>query len=243
MRSLLLALIAFALAITDARPAHAIAACNNNFDIAPRSGAVLPPKAKLVAFADMESWSTHKYTATLDGKPVAMKATKRKVAPYYLTELEVDSAKAGTLKVYRGTEAKGEPLATYTVKAGAAMPKEIAATTRRYTENIRHSTVTELFDALAIDLGDAPVILAHVKIRRDDKASWSAFDVPVHANNRLEPTKVKVMLGALGCTSNYTVALLENGVDLEVTAMLPDGSSVPVKLPKRVTLAKPAKQP
>lgn len=243
MKALLLLIVGFALAITDARPAHAIAACNNNYGLAPRTGATLPPKAKLVAFTDIESWGSHAYSATLDGKPVTLKVTKKKIAPYYLTELEVESDKGGRLNIYAGTDTKDKPIATYTVKAGVALPKEIIATTRRFTQNIQHSTVQELFDALAIDFGDAPAILAHVKIRRDDKAPWSEFDVPIHAAHRMEPAKTKVLIGTLGCTSNYTVGLLEQGVDLEVTALLPDGNQVPVKLPRRVTLPKPSKQP
>ncbi len=239
----LLIVLGFVLAVTEARPAHAYAACNNNYGLAPRTGATLPVRARLVAFADMKGWSNFKYQATIDGQPVKLKLTRRNIAPYYLTEIEVDSAKAGTLAIFQGTDTKGTPLATYTVKPGAPMPKEIAGTTRRYTQNIQHSTVAELFDALAIDLGDAPAILAHVKIRRDDKAPWSELDLPVHAASRLEPTTTKVLIGALGCTSNYTVGLLEQGVDLEVTALLPDGKQVPVKLPKRVALPKLPKQP
>lgn len=242
MKALLL-VAGLALVLTDSRPADAFAACNNNYGLAPRTGATLPPKAKLVAFTDLQSWSTHQYTATLDGTPVNLKVTKKVVAPYYLTELEVGSNRAGTLKVYAGTDTKDKPMATYTVKAGAVMPKQIAATTQRFTQNIQHSTVKELFDALAIDFGDAPAILAHIKIRRDDKASWSEFDLPVHANTHIAKKASLALIGELGCKSNYTVSLLEAGVDLEVTAMLPDGTSVPVTLPKRVTIPKAPKQP
>lgn len=238
MKALLLVIVGFALAISDAHPVHAFAACNTNYGFAPRTGAVIPPKATLVAFTDLQGWANHELTATLDGKPVALKATRKKIAPYYLTELVVESSKAGTLKVYRGTDTKDQPVATYEVKAGVALPKEIAATTKRVTQDIQHSTVKELYDALAIDLGDAPAVSAHVKIRRDDKAPWSEFDLPVHANHFLDKKAAHVLIGALGCTSNYTVGLLESGVDLEVSAMLPDGKLVPVKLPKRVTLAK-----
>jgi hypothetical protein len=242
MKALLLVALGLAASVTDVREVHAFAACNNNFGLAPKAGAVLPPRGKLVAFADMKGWANFQYNATLDGKPVKLKLTRSHVAPYYLTTIEVDSDKTGTLAIYQGTQTK-DPLATYTVKAGVAFPKDIAATTNRFTENIQHSTVKELFDALAIDLGDAPAILAHVKIRRDDKVAWSEFDLPVHANTRIAKDKAKLLIGELGCTSNYTVGLLEQGVDLEITAMLPDGKSIPVKLPKRVTLPKPAKQP
>lgn len=242
MKALLVA-VGFALAVSDTRPAHAFAACNNNSGLAPRTGATIPPRARLFAFADLKSWGNFEYRATLDGQPVKLKLTRRNIAPYYLTAIEVESTKTGTLAIFQGTDTKDKPIATYTVKAGAPMPKEIAATTRRYTADIQHSTVQELFDALAIDLGDAPAILAHVKIRRDDKAPWSEFDVPIHAAHRMEPAKTKVLIGTLGCTSNYTVGLLEQGVDLEVTALLPDGNQVPVKLPRRVTLPKPSKQP
>jgi hypothetical protein len=243
MNALLLLIVSMALTLTDARPAQAFAACNNNYGFAPRTGATLPPRAKLVAFADFERSRGNEYVATIDGKPVNLKVTKKKIAPYFLTELEVDSDKPGRLDIYAGIDTRAKPMATYTVKAGLAMPKEIAGTTGRFTRDIQHTTVKELFDALAIDVGDVPAILAHVKIRRDDKAPWSEFDLPIHAGSWLDKSKSMVLIGALGCTSNYTVGLLENGVDLQVTAMLPDGKLVPVKLPARVTLPKPPKQP
>ena len=241
MKALLLLILGVAVGVSDARTAHAFAACNNNFGLAPKTGATISPRAKLVAFADLKGWANFQYRATLDGKPVKLKLTRSHVAPYYLTTIEVDSDKTGTLAIYQGTDTKGAPLATYTV-GKPSYPKEVVGSVRRFTEDIQHSTVKELFDALAIEV-DAPAILAHVKIRRDDKVPWSEFDLPIHANTRIAKDKSMVLIGELGCTSNYTVGLLEQGVDVEVTAMLPDGKRIPVKLPKRVTLPKPAKQP
>jgi hypothetical protein len=240
MKSLLL--IA-ALSAFDVKPAHAYAACNSNNGLAPRSGVALPPRAKLVAFADQQSWESQTYAATLDGVAVKLVETKKKAAPYYLTELEVVSSKRGTLKIYRGTKAEGTPLATYTVKSNAKLPREVAATTSRFTHTIQRSTVSELFDALAIDLGDAPAILATVKIRRDDKAAWTEWELPIHTGGWMEQDQTKILIGALGCTSNYTPGLLEQGVDLEVRVTLPDGKKVRVKLPERVVLPKAAPQP
>jgi hypothetical protein len=242
MKSLLIFSVVL-LALSDARPAHAIAACNNNSGLAPRSGSVVPPRAKLVAFVDVESWDSYPYTATLDGQPVKLKETKTRARPYYLTELEVDSAKPGTLRIYRGTKAEGTPLATYTVKVDAKLPTEVTATTRRFTRNVQHSSVKELFDALAIDLGNVPAILASVKMRRDDQSPWREWDVPIHTGDWMEKDKTKILIGELGCTSNHTTAMLEQGVDLEVSVMLPDGKKVPVKLPKRIVLPKAATQP
>lgn len=236
MRALLLIVAGFAVVMTEARPAHAIAACYSNTGIAPHSGATVPPRARLIVFADSDRGDTWQYQATIDGKPVKLKRTSRKSAPFSFTELEVDSAATGTLAIYRGTRATGEPLARYTVTARVALPTSIDGATSRYTQNFPHSTVKELYDALAIDLGDAPAILAHVKVRRDAKAAWSELEVPVYARHVLAPTKVRVLLGELGCTRNYTVKLLEAGVELEVSALLPDGKLVPIKLPSRVTL-------
>jgi hypothetical protein len=241
MRLLLLLSCLTAALFAEPHTAHAYSACDNNDGLSPRDGAALPPRAKLVAFSDRKSSQSYAYVATLDGKPVKLKLTRSHVAPYYLTMIEVDSDQVGKLVVFQGTKSEGEPLGTYTVKATAPMPKEITATTQRFTADIPHSTVKERFDALAIDLAGAPAVLVSVKLRRDDKAAWSEFELPVHSNG---PDGVKVLIGELGCTSNYTVGLLEQGIELQLTAMLPDGKRIPVKLPaKRIVLPKAAKQP
>lgn len=234
---LVLALFAAALA---PRPAHAFSACNNNDGFAPRKGVVLPKHARLLAFGDRKSRADWKYSATLAGKPVPLKVTKMSVAPYYMTQLEVDSDNIGTLVIYQGDkQTTASEVARYEVKANAGLPKEVAGTPRRFTRNIQHSTVKELYDVLAIDFDDAtPAILATIKIRRDAAGAWSTFDVPVNTGDFMD-TRTSVRIGALGCTSNYTVGLLEQGVDLELTVTLADGSKRPVKLPaQHVTLPK-----
>ena len=83
----LLVLALFVAALTPSRPAHAIAACNNNFGFAPQKGVVLPKHARLLAYSDMQGWSNFLYSATLAGKKVALKETKVHVTPYYMTQL------------------------------------------------------------------------------------------------------------------------------------------------------------
>jgi hypothetical protein len=48
--------------------------------------------------------------------------------------------------------------------------------------------------------------------------------------------RTAILVGALDCTQNYSVPLLERGVDLEVSVTLVDGSTRKVALPSHITL-------
>ncbi len=246
--SFLVVLALFLAVVTESRTAHAIAACNNNFGFAPRKGVTLPKRARLVAFSDMKGSAGWQYSATIAGKQVKLKRSELHVAPYYMTQLEVDSDATGTLVVYRGTtQTPDSEIARYEVRADAKLPKDVTGTPRRFTRDIRHSTVKETYDTLAIDIGDTtPAVMATIRIRRDANASWSTFDVPVNTGDWMD-TKTTIRIGQLGCTSNYTVALLEQGVELAIVVTLADGSKrelgLPagsIKLPKTSTNYKPS---
>jgi hypothetical protein len=237
MKLLVLAVAALAL-IGQPRRADAFSACGNNSGVAPRTGTDLPKHPRIVVFDDREWLSKAEYSAELDGKPVALKKISKLVAPYYMTTLEVQSDKTGALVVFRGTQK--QELAHYQIKGDLKLPGKtdaIAATTRRFTHNIQHTTVKELYDALAIDLPELPMIGATVKIRRDDKAPWQEFELPINTGDFMEKGKNVIRIGALGCKSNYTIGLIEQGVDLEAVVTLADGTTRIVKLPsKRVTV-------
>ncbi len=104
------------------------------------------------------------------------------------------------------------------------------ATTSRYHPVSDAALATDVFDGLAIAL-DAPAVLAHVKLRRDDKAPWFELDAPVVANT--------IRIGKLGCAgSNYSTDLLEHGVDLDVTLIYDDGRTSHLDKLTRVVVPK-----
>jgi hypothetical protein len=216
------------------RDAHAIAACYTNQGFAPSEDTALPPHARVVYYTDSNS-TRRAPTATLGGKPVELKISILKSAPYTFTVMEVDSDKTGKLVI---TFPEGAT-ATYTIAKEAELPKEIPVITGRFVRHMHHTTVKENFDGLAVRLpAGTPAIMAHVKLRRDDKAPWSEYDVPV-APHDFQDKRPVIRMGELGCTQNYTVALLENGVDIEATITLVDGTTRPAKdLAAHVTLPK-----
>lgn len=241
MKSLTIAaLVAFVSLAFAPRSADAFSACGNNWGTAPRPGTVVPKWPKIVVFDEREYLTKVDYSAQIDGKAVAIKKTTKLVAPYYMTLLEVTSDKAGTLVIFRGS--KMDEVARYTIDPKLVLPGKtdtIAATTRRLTRNIRHTTVKELYDVLAIDLPELPMISATVKIRRDDKVPWQEFELPINTGDWMEKTKNVIRIGALGCSSNYNPGLIEKGVDLEVSVTLADGTTRKVKLPAARTSIPP----
>jgi hypothetical protein len=213
-----LALVAF-----TAPPADAISACTDNAASWVSPGATVPPHARLVyytaGYGDPNA-TDDKLVATIDKKPVKTKITHLASAPYKLTIVEIDSDKTGTLTIGYGKIATEH----YKIVRKVDMPQEIKGATSRYHRAYEHSTVHESYDGLAITLpAGTPAMSAHIKIRRDSKADWSELDVPIRADDATKAPAI--WIGELGCVQNYTPALLESGVDLEVTVTLADGST------------------
>lgn len=225
--------IATAISVLAPRSGHANRACHEE-GISPTPGTTLPPHAQIVIHADV---SLPDLKAKLNGKPVALKRTRLPgSAGITVMVLDVQSKATGTLEL---VTAGGTVFARYTV-AKVAMPSELPVTTGRMyrpgtwgTGRTRHT-----FDGLVIYLpADTPAIYAHVRVRRDDQAPWSELDVPVYVESPETWTGPEVWLGEVGCTSNYSRELLEDGVDLEVTIGLTNGTRLPVKdLAPHVTL-------
>ena len=217
-----------ALVLTTGRVAHAISACTGAAGWSPTTLAVLPTRAHLVYWSDEPRPPDGKgLVATIDGKPVAIKVTAMAAPPYDLIGVEIDSDRAGTLQIgWKGA------MTTYQVTAKTKLPTQAHWTATRYHHKLGHTTVREVFDGLAIHV-DVPAILAHVKLRRDDKAPWVELDVPVADRT--------IRIGELGCKTNFTVELLERGVDLDVELRLPDDSHVRVKNLTHVAIPKLAK--
>jgi hypothetical protein len=224
-----------ALAVVAASPslARAESACTDNAAwVTP--AATLPPHGRVVYYSDggYTDANDKKLVATLDKKPVKTKITHLDSTPYRMTLIEIDSDKTGRLAISFGASSEAE----FKI-AKLEMPEELKGTTSRFHRAYSHSTVHESYDGLAIGLPlGTPAITAHVKIRRDNKTDWKEMDVPIRTD---EVTRApSAWIGELGCVSNYTPALLEAGVDIEVTAMLADGSTRKVELPSHVALSK-----
>jgi hypothetical protein len=236
MRALL---ILAALAAIPETKAHAFMACGGASGFGLADGAKLPPKPRVVFFApDWEASSLKKRApvATIDGKKVAVTVSWEVVAPYTVAVFAVDSDRAGALEVGWPADkvAQQEPrLAHYAVVADRS-PAEAHGTVTRFHQVFRHSTVHEEQDGLQIAV-DVVATRFVARVRRDAKSPWQ--EIPIVG--RTVDGKSAAQLGELGCVQNFSVPLLEAGVDFELTAQLADGTKLPVLgVPAHVVLPK-----
>lgn len=213
------------------RDAGAIAACAHRSGWSLASGAKLPKHPTLAYFSEARGGrlDPKEFHAAIDGKKVSVKVAIAAAAPYVLALVEVDSSATGKLAISYGADA---PATTYTIDAGFTAPKSATGTLDRFHQAFRHSTVHELEDGLAVVV-DVPAIMFTARWRRDDKAPWQAMQLAARSSGG----KQTAHLGELGCVSNFSVPILESGIELELVATLPDRSTLPVKLPARVVLA------
>lgn len=223
-----LALAALLVAVT-VHDAGAISACAGESGWS-SDGAEVAPHPRIVYWTSGgRSETPGTLIAKVAGKVIKTKVTSLDSAPNNLVLIEVDSNATGALTL-EWKDAR-LPAGHYTIKQ-TTYPKVAHGTTSRYHAKLPHSTVREVFDGLAIKV-DVPAMRAHVKLRRDAKADWLELDVPV-ADHQLR-------IGELGCASNYQPQLLENGVDIDVALILPDGSSIPIEKLTHVSIPKLAK--
>lgn len=223
-----------ALVLLRPSPAHAISACTNNEGFAPAKGTVLPPHPRLVYYTG--NWRGD-IQATINGKKVPTKISRLvSGSSTRVVLVEIDSDLTGTLKI--GID---KPTEAYTIKKKVVTPTKLAVTTGRYFHKIPHTSTRELFDGLAIRLpSKTAAIYAHVKLRRDATADWRELDLPIVVDETDKKSTIRV--GEIGCTTNYSVSLLEQGIDIEVMVTLADGTAIPVTgLPARVTIPARAK--
>jgi hypothetical protein len=244
MHRTVLALAVVLVIAVHPRSAHAIKACDNNEGFAPAAhvGTELPPHARIVFFTERFRGKPIAVTATLAGKAIKPKVTDLvSGSAVRVLLIEIPSARTGILEVTVAAMFTAQYVVT---KKAAAMPKAIEVETGRSTTNIEHSVSRERYDGLALRLPvGTPVIKAHVRMRRDAKGVWNELELPVYDHDFGEAGPL-LRIGELGCVSNYSVPLLEAGVDIEVTLMLVDGTTRIAKdLPAHVVLAPPPPQP
>lgn len=216
-----LALVAAALAatlITHTQIAHAIMGCMGSGSGWATGGSDVPPHARLVYWSDRRSPpSAPKLTAKISNKMVPTKVTTMSATPYQFVIVEIDSEATGHLDLAWDGAIGGFANGSFEVKPKPTYAKKAIVKTARYHHAIPHTSGPEVFDGLEITV-DVPAVRAHVKLRRDAKATWTELDVPVR-NNTID-------IGLLGCVRNYEPSLLETGVDIELALTLPDGSTI-----------------
>ncbi|MBL8620915.1 MAG: hypothetical protein JNK64_06410 [Myxococcales bacterium] len=218
--------------------AHAFAPCAGMVGLAPASTAVLPPRPRLVYFAERPG--TPAFAASIDGEPVTVDVKPLSNGYPHLVELRIDSARTGRLEVTAtppGADAGTRVvLGTYTIERRPRVRRVTAVIHRYVASRGMHSSGPEQVDALALQFAStAPVAYLTVKLRRDDGGPWTTLLTPVAAEGRARIPMA--LIGELGCRASFPVALLEGGVDITVKATLASGKTVTVDgVPARVTL-------
>jgi hypothetical protein len=226
-----------ALALTvHSRSAGAIASSCRNDGWGTAPNATLPVHPRVTYYAD-RGWNiakTLRVKATIDDRDVPIAVTFAPAPPFDIATIEIKSDRTGTLRL-TADDATG-PLehieAAYTI-AARALPAHVHGTASRFHRAYHHTSVHESWDGLAV-AADTTVIAFSARWRRDALSVWSTLLVP---GTTLDDPNI-LHLGEISCVENFSVTWLERGIDLELTAELPDGTWLPVEgLPSRVVLA------
>jgi hypothetical protein len=228
-------LVVLALLVDRQAGANSGSCRNDGWGVAP--GSTLPVHPEITFYVDRgDDLVKHAHlVAKLDGKDVPMKVDYDTASPFDIVTIEIDSDRTGTLELAWQTRwlSLEHPTATFTIAPKLAMPSEIHGTASRFHRAYQHSTVHESWDGLAIGV-DATVIEFSVRWRPDASSAWITMHVP---GSTLEDSNI-LHLGEISCTKNFDVPTLERGIDVEISAELPDGRWLAVAgLPSHIKLA------
>jgi len=232
-----LAVLALLLGSTQRAGAFASTCRDDGWGVAP--GTTVPVHPRITFYADAaQHLAAHQKSlvAKLDGKVVPVKMSFAAAPPFTIATIEIESDRTGRLDVAWQTQAASlylqHPAATFTI-ASRAQPTALRGTVSRYHRAYTHTSVHESWDGLAVNV-DANVIAFSVRWRANAAAAWTTLLVP---GSTLDDSNV-LHLGEISCVQNFDVPTLERGIDLELTAQLPDGTWLPVGgLPSHVVLA------
>ncbi len=232
MRSLVLGLVLAVALLGGERAAHAVSACGGQTAWALPAKSVVPVHPRVVLYMpDHEATRLPQPIAKINGKVVPATLTTVFAGPQVMAVIEVDSDKTGTLKITWSEADYPPPTVTYSIKKAKAVTA-VTGTFSRFHRAYRHSTVHELEDGLEVAV-NAKAVRFTVKWRRDASTAWQTLDVPALTRKN----KQVLHLGEIGCNTNFAVSMLTTGIDLELTAILADGSAIAVTgLPAHIVL-------
>jgi len=238
--------------------------CFADGGFAPLEGSTLPVKPRVVVFMGDTFYASKvskkaaqsKVTATIDGKKVPVAIKSQRVGNQVIQSIDIKSDKTGELVVKMGKDDE----ASWTIASEWTAPEKVNATVSRYRLD-RAMRNYSWYEGARLTL-DQPALTMRAKWRRDAKDKWHTVVVPIMTtrssfvdveavlNDRKDgkkppPPTAAALLGEVRCgTDTIPVNLLEQGVEIEATVMLPNGKEVPVAgLPNPVIIEKSKKQP
>jgi hypothetical protein len=217
--------------------------------------ASLPRHPHLIYFRDHQHYGSKQFSthlehvrATIDGKPVKIRVSDVTVGEHQLAVLEVQSERTGKLAIslnqFHGDDYPGEEYATdheriYQIVSDWKTPVADAPKVTRYHKRSwgMGPRMTHDYDGATIAT-NLPAIEFDARWRRDALDDWHAMRLPAVADG----DHATVSLGETQCGApTIPLALLERGLELELTAQLPDGTQVAIPLPNPFVL--PPAQP
>lgn len=181
-----------------------------------------------------------RFHATIDGKRVTVTTRDKDTADGLVRFIKINSKRTGKLELWtRNPYDKSTSVAaTYTITKDWMEPATASANVSRVLDT-RLGPYRWLGHQAAVRV-DVPAIAFTVRWRRDDKSRWQTSTVPASINSDMvhEPTYARAphwgaseaLIGQRMCGMINTVPLadLEHGIDVKLTATLPNGRTIDV---------------
>jgi hypothetical protein len=242
-----LAWLTLLMVATLGRPAAAGAYCGSVHGIAPADGSTLPVAPTIaVSVEDYYYAESRKNRAavpplriTLNGKPVTFSARTVRTGDGLIRLITIKSRKTGTLAV--GMKSRWEkaivPYATYTIVNEWNAPETPTATVGRDVDS-RLGPYRRLGYRVAVSV-DVPAIAFTLRWRRTADGAWKVLQLPAAIIDGSSVAHIGETM--CGMTQNVPLADITAGIDVELSAMLPDGRSVAITTGVPRPLALPPK--
>lgn len=254
MRSLVLVVL-LAVVLATTRTAAAGRWCHGGDDYAPTAGSTLPVHPRVIKTTGDTLFEgklskrarAPKITATIDGKKVPISIKTTRIRSQVIQTIEIKSDKTGELVVKAGKDDE----ASWTISSEWTAPEKVNASVSRYHVD-RMIDNYSWYDGAQLTL-DQPALTLRAKWRRDSEDKWRTVTVPVILKKdesilvpgrKPAPPAIAALLGETACDDALIpVEFLERGVEIEATALLPNGKEVPVALPNPLVIEKRKKDP
>jgi hypothetical protein len=254
-RSLSTRRLAIVVLLLSARAVEAGPWCFGDFGWAPAPAHEapvidLPVRPHVVFFHEDQMFASKRLkrppitiVATIDGKRVGVAEREVQSGPFRIIHVEVLSDAAGTLELGAsydwGTHGSGEgptrktTSQQYRIVRDWKAPKQRIAMSR-YTRTWGFD-YARAYHGIAIGSG-LPAASYLVRWRRDEHDDWRTVELPpqwLFADGL--PDTQRAFVGQATCGNEpVSLALMKQGIEIQMSAQLPDGKLVPIHVPKRI---------